>query len=137
MNKVEWHRVVLWRFLAENAGKYLNKGSQVYIEGKLTTRSWEKDGAKQYSTEIVANDMTFLGGKQDSTGQSQQYSGQQPQGSGQQNYQQKSQPQAQPAQNQAPQNQQNQQSQQNQQAPAPQAAFDIPNTDFDDDDLPF
>ena len=42
VNQVEWHRIVLWRFLAENAGKYLKKGSQVYIEGKLQTRIWEK-----------------------------------------------------------------------------------------------
>jgi len=63
VNKVEWHRVVLWRFLAENAEKYLKKGSQVYIEGKLQTRMWEKDGHKNYTTEILASDMTFLGGK--------------------------------------------------------------------------
>lgn len=63
VNQVEWHRIVLWRFLAENAGKYLKKGSQVYIEGKLQTRIWEKDNQKHYTTEIVASEMTFLGGK--------------------------------------------------------------------------
>jgi len=63
VSRVEWHRIVLWRFLAENAGKYLKKGSQVYIEGKLQTRMWEKDNQKHYTTEIVASEMTFLGSK--------------------------------------------------------------------------
>lgn len=59
--KVEWHRVVLWRKLAEIAGNYLKKGSQVYIEGKLQTRSWEdKDGNKRYTTEIVAQNLQML-----------------------------------------------------------------------------
>jgi len=51
--KAEWHRIVLWRNNAENAAKYLKKGSQVYTEGKLQTRTWEKDGQKHYTTEIV------------------------------------------------------------------------------------
>jgi len=59
--RVEWHRVVLWRKLAEIAGNYLKKGSQVYIEGKLQTRSWEdKDGNKRYTTEIVAQNLQML-----------------------------------------------------------------------------
>jgi single-strand DNA-binding protein len=59
----EWHRVVFFRQLAEIAGKYLRKGQQVYIEGSLKTRSWEKDGQKHYATEIVASDMQMLGGR--------------------------------------------------------------------------
>jgi len=56
----EWHNIVLWRGLAEVSEKYLHKGDQVYIEGKLVTRSWEKDGITRYTTEIVANNMTML-----------------------------------------------------------------------------
>ncbi|MEN9424617.1 MAG: single-stranded DNA-binding protein [Pseudomonadota bacterium] len=59
----EWHRVVFFRQLADIAGKYLRKGQQVYIEGSLKTRSWEKDGQKHYATEIVASDMQMLGGR--------------------------------------------------------------------------
>ena len=59
----EWHNVVLWRGLAEVAEKYLHKGDQVYIEGKLRTRQWEKDGVTRYSTEIVGENMTMLGGR--------------------------------------------------------------------------
>ena len=62
--KTEWHRIVAWRRLAEICGEYLKKGSQVYIEGKLQTRSWEdKDGNKRYTTEIVANNLQMLGGR--------------------------------------------------------------------------
>ncbi|MDP2810546.1 MAG: single-stranded DNA-binding protein [Rhodocyclaceae bacterium] len=58
----EWHRVVFFRRLAEVAGQYLKKGSQVYIEGKLQTRKWQdKDGQDRYTTEIVANEMKMLG----------------------------------------------------------------------------
>ena len=59
----EWHRVVFFGKLAEIAGEYLKKGSQVYVEGRLQTREWEKDGVKRYSTEIIANDMQMLGGR--------------------------------------------------------------------------
>jgi single-strand DNA-binding protein len=59
----EWHNVVLWRGLAEVAEKYLHKGDQVYIEGKLRTRQWEKDGVTRYTTEVVGDNMTMLGGK--------------------------------------------------------------------------
>jgi len=68
--KTEWHRVVLWRRLAENAGEYLKKGSKVYIEGQLQTRKWEQEGQTRYTTEIVARDMQFLdsrGSKDNST----------------------------------------------------------------------
>jgi len=57
----EWHNIVLWRGLAEIAQKYLHKGDLVYIEGKLRTRSWEKDGVTRYTTEVVADNMTMLG----------------------------------------------------------------------------
>ena len=57
----EWHRVVVWRKQAENCAKYLTKGSAVFIEGKLQTRSWEdQNGQKRYTTEIVANNVQFL-----------------------------------------------------------------------------
>jgi len=59
----EWHNVVLWRGLAEVAEKYLKKGNQVYVEGKLRTRSWEKDGVTRYTTEVVGDTLTMLGSK--------------------------------------------------------------------------
>ncbi len=62
--KTEWHRVVFFGRLAEIAGEYLKKGSQVYVEGRLQTRKWEdRDGNERYTTEIVANDMQMLGGR--------------------------------------------------------------------------
>ena len=62
----EWHRVSFYGKLAEIAGQYLRKGSQVYIEGSLRTRKWQdKDGKDQYTTEIRANEMKMLGSRQD------------------------------------------------------------------------
>ena len=61
--KVEWHRVTVWGVTAENCAKYIAKGSQVFVEGRLETRSWEKDGQKRYSTEIVADSVLFLGSR--------------------------------------------------------------------------
>ena len=62
--RTEWHRVALFGRLAEIAGEYLRKGSQVYTEGSLRTRKWQdKQGNERYSTEIVANDMQMLGGR--------------------------------------------------------------------------
>lgn len=61
--KTEWHRIVVWGKLADLCGQYLAKGREAYIEGKLQTREWEKDGAKQYTTEIVADVVQFLGDK--------------------------------------------------------------------------
>ncbi|MFP4194550.1 MAG: single-stranded DNA-binding protein [Desulfobacterales bacterium] len=58
--KTEWHRIVAFRKLGEICGEYLSKGRQVYIEGRLQTRSWEQDGITRYMTEIVANDMQML-----------------------------------------------------------------------------
>lgn len=64
VDQTEWHNVVMWRGLAESAEKYLRKGSLVYIEGKIRTRSWDdKDGNKRYATEIVADTMTMLTGR--------------------------------------------------------------------------
>ena len=64
----DWHNIVLWRGLADVAEKYLKKGNLVYIEGKLKTRSWEdKDGNTRYTTEVVADNMTMLGGKPSET----------------------------------------------------------------------
>jgi single-strand DNA-binding protein len=64
--RTEWHRVVVWGKAAENCGEYLSKGRSVYVEGRLQTREWtNKEGAKQYTTEIVANPVggvVFLGG---------------------------------------------------------------------------
>jgi len=63
--RTEWHRVVVWGKLAELCGKYLTKGRQAYIEGRLQTRSWEdQQGQKRYATEIVANTVQFLGSTQ-------------------------------------------------------------------------
>lgn len=59
----EWHNIVLWRGLAEISQKFLHKGDLVYIEGKLRTRSWEKDGVTRYTTEVVADNMTMLGSR--------------------------------------------------------------------------
>jgi single-strand DNA-binding protein len=62
VDKTEWHNIVMWRGLAEVAEKYLRKGSQVYIEGRLQTRSWDdQNGQKRYTTEIVADNMIMLG----------------------------------------------------------------------------
>ena len=61
--RTEWHRIVLWRHLAEIAGKYLRKGSKVYLEGKLQTRTWEKDGTKMYTTEVICNELEMLDSK--------------------------------------------------------------------------
>ena len=71
VEKTEWHRVSLFGKVAEIAGEYLRKGSQVYIEGKLQTREWEKDGIKRYTTEIVVDmqgTMQLLGGRPDNAG---------------------------------------------------------------------
>ena len=64
VNQTEWHNIVLWRGLAEVAEKWLKKGSNVYIEGKIKTRKWEdKEGNARYNTEILADNMTMLGSK--------------------------------------------------------------------------
>lgn len=61
--RTEWHRIVVWGKLAELCGEYLKKGRQCYVEGRLQTREWtDKENRKNYSTEIVASNVTFLGG---------------------------------------------------------------------------
>ena len=130
--KTEWHRIVFFGRLAEIAGEYLKKGSQVYIEGKLQTRKWQdQNNQDRYSTEIVANEMQMLGAK--SGGQSQFGGG--------------GQAPAAPRQNNAPQqnqgggqsggyqnnNQGGSQQNQNNQPPAQQS----PSFDDFDDDIPF
>ena len=114
--KTEWHRVVLFGKLAEVAGEYLRKGSQVYIEGKLQTREWEKDGIKRYTTEIIVDmqgSMQLLGGRGGNNEGGGDYAPRQ----------QQSRPAPQQA---AP-------------RPAPQPAAQQPAQDFDsfDDDIPF
>ncbi len=114
----EWHRVVFFNRLAEIVGEYLRKGSQVYIEGNLRTRSWEDNGVKKYTTEIVAREMQMLGSR---AGGSSDFAPQQQGGSA---------PQQQGAQQQPQQSQQSsQQSKPQQQAPQ--------NFDNFDDDIPF
>jgi len=70
--KTEWHRIVAWGRLGEICGEYLNKGKQVFIEGRLQTRSWEdRDGNKKYTTEVIAQNMQMLGSpRRDSRSQS-------------------------------------------------------------------
>ena len=64
IEQTEWHNVVCWRTLAEIAEKILRKGTQIYVEGKLQTRSWiDKDGNKRYITEVVADNFTVLSGR--------------------------------------------------------------------------
>jgi len=65
--RTEWHNIVAWRGLAELSEKYIRKGSQLYIEGKIQTRSWEKDGIKRYTTEIFADTIQLLGKKPENT----------------------------------------------------------------------
>ncbi len=62
VEKTEWHNIVMWRGLAEVAEKYLKKGSQIFVEGRLQTRSWDdQSGQKKYMTEVVADNMVMLG----------------------------------------------------------------------------
>ncbi|MBN1881040.1 MAG: single-stranded DNA-binding protein [Deltaproteobacteria bacterium] len=65
--RTEWHRIVAWAKLGEICGEYLSKGKQVYIEGRIQTRSWDdRDGNKRYTTEIIAREMVMLGGSGES-----------------------------------------------------------------------
>ena len=81
----EWHSVVVWGKQAENVGKYLTKGRQVYIEGRLQTRKWQdSDGKDRWSTEVNAFDVKFLSGGKDDGGQRGGNSGNRSQGQSQQ-----------------------------------------------------
>lgn len=66
VTNTEWHNIVCWRWLADIAEQYVKKGTQLYVEGKLTTRSWDdKDGVTRYTTEIVADNFQMIGKKGD------------------------------------------------------------------------
>jgi single-strand DNA-binding protein len=79
--RTEWHRIVAWGKLGEICGEYLAKGKQVYIEGRIQTRSWEdKDGNKRYTTEIVAQTMQMLGPAGDKAGPDREFAGGGPKG---------------------------------------------------------
>ena len=67
--RTEWHNIVAWRGLATLAEKYIRKGTQIYVEGKIQTRSYEKDGIKRYTTEIVAETIQLLGKKPETNGE--------------------------------------------------------------------
>jgi single-strand DNA-binding protein len=68
--RTEWHRLVFWRQLAEICGKYLHKGKQIYVEGKLQTRKWQdQNGIERYTTEVVVDKMQMLGRASDGAGQ--------------------------------------------------------------------
>lgn len=73
--RTEWHNIVAWRGLAELAEKYIQKGTQLYVEGKLQTRSWEKDGIKRYTTDIVADTIQLLGKRPDKSEEQQTSTG--------------------------------------------------------------
>lgn len=143
--RTEWHRVVFFNRLAEIAGEYLRKGSQVYVEGALRTRKWQDQaGVDKYTTEIVASEMQMLGSRGEGVGAGGGYNHQaaaqsnygaapqqapQPQGGYQQAPAQRPAPQApQPAYNPAP----HQQAPARQPGPAP-----APSMDSFDDDIPF
>ncbi len=64
--RTEWHRIIAFGKLAEICAKWLHKGKQIYLEGRIQTRSWEQEGIKRYTTEIVAREMQMLGGRGDS-----------------------------------------------------------------------
>lgn len=116
--KTEWHNIVMYRRLAEIAGEYLKKGRPVYVEGRLQTRKWEKDGVTRYSTEIIADQMQMLGSGRE--GGSASYDGEMDQSGGMDNY------------NQAP-----VRSAPQQQAPAMSKPAGGNNFDDFDDDIPF
>lgn len=65
VDQTEWHNIVMWRGLADIAERFLKKGNQIYLEGKLKTRSYEMDGTKKYITEIFVDNMTMLGSRKD------------------------------------------------------------------------
>lgn len=123
--KTEWHNIVMYRKLAEIAGEYLKKGRPVYIEGRLQTRKWEKDGVTRYSTEIIGDNMQMLGTK-DGGGSGASYDGGMDQSGGQDDYNQSAPRQAQAKPQQAS------------QAPASQGTTKS-GGNFDDfeDDIPF
>ena len=121
--KTEWHNIVMYRRLAEIAGEYLKKGRPVYIEGRLQTRKWEKDGVTRYSTEIIGDQMQMLGSKDGGGSGGASYDGGMDQSGGQDDYNQA------PARQNAPQN--------NQQTQAKPASAGGNSFDDFEDDIPF
>jgi single-strand DNA-binding protein len=119
--KTEWHNIVMYRRLAEIAGEYLKKGRPVYIEGRLQTRKWEKDGVTRYTTEIIGDQMQMLGSKDGGGGSNASYDGGMDQGSAPDDM------------NQSQPRQSSQASASNQQAPAKSGG----NFDDFEDDIPF
>jgi single-strand DNA-binding protein len=123
-DRTEWHRVVFFGKLAEIAGEYLRKGSQCYVEGRLQTREWEKDGVKRYTTEIVVDmngTLQLLGGRGGNNEGGGEYAPRQQQAPRpQREPQQQSQPQSAP-----------------QSRPQPAAQQPAPDYDSFDDDIPF
>ncbi|PCJ21881.1 MAG: single-stranded DNA-binding protein [SAR86 cluster bacterium] len=117
--KTEWHRVVFFNRLAEIVEQYVKKGSKLYIEGRLQTRSWEQDGVKRYTTEIVASEMQMLDSRGGGGGGN---PGDNPFGQGQASSSQQASPQGTP---------------QSAQQPSQQAAPPPSNFDNFDDDIPF
>ena len=115
----EWHSITLWRGLAEVADKYIRKGSQIYIEGRIRTREWEKEGQRHTGVEIVADEMKLLGRR--------------PEGAQQGGYQQAPQPQYQQGGYQQPQYQ----APQPQYQPQPEPMAPIAMPEPGPDDLPF
>jgi single-strand DNA-binding protein len=69
VEETEWFNVVCWARLAETVGQYLTKGRQVYVEGRMQTRSWDKDGVRQYKTELIADTVKFLGQRGEDPGE--------------------------------------------------------------------
>lgn len=126
----EWHNIVAWRGLADLAEKYIRKGSQIYVEGQIRTRSWtDQAGAKQYRTEIIANAIQLLGRKSDNPANQQPAQPAQPQGYQQAGYQAPAgfQSQAQPVYTAQPQTA----------MPTQPQTPDLPGNDGPGDDLPF
>jgi single-strand DNA-binding protein len=80
--RTEWHRVVFYQRLAEIVAEYVKKGSKVYVEGSLRTRSWEQDGVKRYATEIIASEMQMLDGRGEGQGRNMNDSQDAPRGAG-------------------------------------------------------
>jgi single-strand DNA-binding protein len=119
--RTEWHRIEFFGRLAEIAGEYLKKGRQVYVEGRLRTDEYEKDGVKRYSTKIVADEMQMLGGREGGGGEGGGYSGGGGGGGGGYGAQRERGPARGP-----------------QSAPAPRSApAQTPADNFDDDEIPF
>jgi single-strand DNA-binding protein len=120
--KTEWHNIVMYRRLAEIAGEYLKKGRPVYIEGRLQTRKWEKDGVTRYTTEIIADQMQMLGSREGAGSPNASYDG----GAADDMNQDASPPSGQPASAEA-----------KDQAPAEKPAGGASNFDDFEDDIPF